>query len=205
MKNRKDYSEKLKILEKTKTLVVKYGWGSNIIKKLEQLKVNSEDLTLLFPNGKQSLINFSYEVLNSKVKSKINNNIINFGIGKRIKKILILRLEVMEKDKLFFKKTFFHLLLPQNSNIMKKNLYKSVDEIWNMAGDNSTDFSFYTKRITLAAIYINALVIFFNKNINKAETNLDINLKRISKIPEIKQKFSFLKNNLPIFLKEMFN
>ena len=35
-----------------------------------------------------------------------------------------------------------------------KNLYKTVDNMWYLAGDNSTDFNFYTKRLTLALIYV---------------------------------------------------
>ena len=116
-----------------------------------------------------------------------------------------MRIEILENDKIFYKKTFNHLLLPQNSKIMKKNLYNSVDNMWYLAGDNSTDFSYYTKRITLAAIYINAIIIFYNKDIKKAESNIDTNLKRISKIPKIKERFSFIKDNIPVFLKGIIN
>ena len=52
---------------------------------------------------------------------------------------------------------------------MKKNLYNSVDTIWYLAGDNSTDFSYYTKRIILALIYANALFVLYNKDFNEVE------------------------------------
>ncbi len=88
---------------------------------------------------------------------------------------------------------------------MKRNLYKSVDKMWYLAGDNSTDFSFYTKRLILAAIYTNALFVFFNKDIKEASINIDKNLEKISKIPKIKERFSFIKDNLPVFLKGIIN
>ena len=116
-----------------------------------------------------------------------------------------MRLEIFNKDKIFYKKTFNHLLLPQNSKIMKINLYNTIDEMWYLAGDNSTDFSFYTKRLTLGAIYVNALFIFFNKSYEEAEININKNLERISKIPKIKDRFSLLKDNVPIFLRSFFN
>ena len=34
-----------------------------------------------------------------------------------------------------------------------RSVYETVDGIWYAAGDSATDFSFYTKRVTLAAIY----------------------------------------------------
>ena len=88
---------------------------------------------------------------------------------------------------------------------MKKNLYDTVDNIWYFAGDNSTDFSFYTKRFSLAIIYVNALFVFYNKNIQESELNIENNLRKISKIPKIKNRFAFIKDNLPIFLKGILN
>ena len=122
-----------------------------------------------------------------------------------MKKILSIRLNILNDDKIFYKKTFNHLLLPQNSRIMKKNLYNTVDNMWYLAGDNSTDFSFYTKRLILAAIYTNALFVLFNKDLEEANQNIDNNLERISKIPKIKNRFSFIKDNLPVFLKGILN
>ena len=53
----------------------------------------------------------------------------------------------MEKNKFFYKKTFFHLFLPKNSRLFLKKLYESVDLMWFIAGDRSTDFNFYYKRM----------------------------------------------------------
>ena len=88
---------------------------------------------------------------------------------------------------------------------MKKNLYKSVDIMWYLAGDNSTDFNFYTKRLTLAGIYTSALYVLFNKKFEQVETSIDKNLKKISKIPILKERLSFIKDSLPIFLRGFFN
>ena len=73
--------------------------------------------------------------------------------------------------------------------------------MWYLAGDNSTDFNFYTKRLILSGVYTNALFVFFLKEIKHVEENIDKNLKRISKIPRIKERISFIKDNVPKFLK----
>ena len=164
------------------------------------------DLILCFNKEYINILNFSLDELNKVLENEINKtNIINFPIHKRIKKILMKRLDILNRDKIFYKKTFNHLVLPQNLKIMKKNLYKTVDNMWYLAGDNSTDFNFYTKRLTLALIYVNALIVFFNKDYNQAELNIDKNLKKISKIPKFKNRFNFISENLPIFLKGLFN
>ncbi len=206
IENNTNYKKKLKILEDAKKLVREKGWSKDIFNKLINNKEKNSDLVFLFPNGYEDLLNLALIEINKMLENKIKKiNIINFSLTKRIKKILLMRIEILENDKIFYKKTFNHLLLPQNSKIMKKNLYNSVDNMWYLAGDNSTDFSYYTKRITLAAIYINAIIIFYNKDIKKAESNIDTNLKRISKIPKIKERFSFIKDNIPVFLKGIIN
>ncbi|XP_050397527.1 ubiquinone biosynthesis protein COQ9, mitochondrial isoform X2 [Patella vulgata] len=43
--------------------------------------------------------------------------------------------------------------LPQNALESWKNLSRLMDDIWFYAGDKSTDFNWYTKRVSLAAVY----------------------------------------------------
>lgn len=198
--------KKLEILKTTKIIVSKNGWSENILDDLAKNKINSSDLLVLFAGSYKNLLKFSLEDVNSKLRHNVKNiNIINFPLHKRIKKILIKRLEILEKDKIFYKKTFYHLLLPQNSRILRYSLFNSVDEMWYLAGDNSTDFNYYTKRLILSGIYTNALLIFFNKNLEAAEQNIDKNLSKVSKIPKFKNKFLFIKENFPIFIKSFIN
>ena len=200
------YKKKLKILENTKKIVRKSGWSQEIYKKIIDNKTSLSDLVYYFPNGYKDLLNFSLSEINKSFENKVKKiNINNLPLNKKIKKMLLIRIEIINEDIILFKKTFNHLLLPQNSKIMKKNLYNSVDTMWYLAGDNSTDFSYYTKRIILTLIYANALFVLYNKDINEVELNIDKNLKRISKIPKIKDRFSFIKDNLPIFLKGIIN
>ena len=91
---------------------------------------------------------------------------------------------------------------PKKNFSLPIKLYKSVDQIWFMAGDTSVDFNFYTKRLILAGIYSRVIFFFFNNNNQKLlEDLLDLNLKRVSKIPELKTKLNFLKDYFPQALK----
>ena len=44
-------------------------------------------------------------------------------------------------------------------------------------------------------------LFLFNKNFDEVESNIERNLKKISKIPKIKDRISFIKDNIPVFLK----
>ena len=204
--NNSDYKKKIKILELTKKIVSIDGWSENVLEKLVNKNIDSSELAYYYPNGYKDILKFSLDEINYSLEKIISKtNIINLPLNKRIKKILMTRLEILNKDKKFFNKTFNHLILPQNTKILTKSLYKSVDTMWYLAGDNSTDFNFYTKRLILSGIYISSLLIYFNKNIEEAEINIDKSLKRISKLPKLKERFSFIKDNLPIFLKSIIN
>jgi ubiquinone biosynthesis protein COQ9 len=43
--------------------------------------------------------------------------------------------------------------LPQNVRSSVAELARLADEMWYLAGDRSVDFSWYTKRATLSAVY----------------------------------------------------
>ena len=205
-KNNSNNKIKSIILQKLKKIVSDEGWSEKVLKQLLQNGVEKSDLVTYFQYDYKELLKYSLEELNNSLEKEINKiNIINYSLNKRIKKILMLRFNILNNDKEFYKKTFYHLLIPSNNKIMKSSLYKSVDTMWYLAGDNSTDFNFYTKRLILAVIYVNALFVLFNKNFDEVESNIDRNLKKISIIPKIKDRISFIKDNIPIFFKSFLN
>ena len=208
MKKQNNSNNKIKsiILQKLKKIVPDEGWSEKVLIQLLQNGVEKSDLVTFFQYDYKELLKYSLVELNKSVEKEINKiNIINYSLNKRIKKILMIRFNILNNDKEFYKKTFYHLLIPSNSKIMKSSLYKSVDTMWYLAGDNSTDFNFYTKRLILAVIYVNALFVLFNKNFDEVESNIDRNLKKISKIPKIKDRISFIKDNIPVFFKSFLN
>ena len=200
--NKTENKKKEDILKKAKKIVSIEGWSSEIFSKLQKQNIEKNDLFYFFPDGYIDLLEYALQNINEKLEYKLKKiNLINFPINKRIKKILLLRFDILNEDKEFYKKTFNHLFLPTNNKISKKNLYNSVSTMWYLAGDNSTDFNFYTKRLILSGVYTNALFVFFSKEMKHVEENIDKNLKRISKIPKIKERISFIKDNAPKFLK----
>ena len=204
--NKKKYFEKrrLEILNLSKKIVINNGWNNDLFNKIEkQKKIKLNELFIMFPGGYNELLEFSINNLNSKLQKKMENYNLNIlPIHKRIKKILLQKIIIMNEEKDFYSKIFFYLLLPKknSSNLIK--LYKSSDLIWNIAKDQSTDFNFYTKRIILSSIYSRTILHFFNNNnLDETELVLDNSLQKVSKIPLIKNKFKSIKKNFPNILK----
>lgn len=63
------------------------------------------------------------------------------------------------------------LAMPQNALLGAKLLYRTVDAIWHAAGDNATDWNFYSKRGLLAGV-LSATVLYWlnDRSEDNAET-----------------------------------
>lgn len=50
------------------------------------------------------------------------------------------------------------LALPQNAGLASKMTWRTCSEMWYAAGDNSTDWNYYSKRGLLASVYISTIL-----------------------------------------------
>ena len=203
-KNKYLLNKRLKILKFAKIVVAKDGLTSNTFKIIsKKYDLNIDEINLLFPGGKNDFLQFVLEQLNIDLENYCKKlDLIRLPVHKRIRKILLSKIYIMNKEKKFYKKIFLNLLIPKKNFSLPIKLYKSVDQIWFIAGDTSVDFNFYTKRLILAGIYSRVIFFFFNINNQKLlEYLLDSNLKRVSKIPELKTKYNIFKDFLPKAIK----
>ena len=197
-------NKRLEVLRFAKILIAADGFKANTLKTLSnKFNLDINEIDILFPESNNDLIKFSLEQLNIDLDNACKKiDLIRLPVHKRIRKLLLLKLSLMHKDKIFYKKIFLNLLIPKRDMFLPFQLYKSIDQIWFIAGDTSTDFNFYTKRLILGSIYIRVVLFFFNNN-NQSEMEdiLDASLRRVSKIPKLKSKINTFKDSLPKILK----
>ena len=206
MKTQNKYlnNKRLKILKLAKLIIAEEGLNSNTFETISlKYNFNINEINLLFPDGNNDLLEYSLDQLNIELQEYCKSiDLIRLPLHKRIRKILLSKIEIMNKEKNFYKKIFLKSLLPNRTISLSKQLYKSIDQIWYLAGDTSVDFNFYTKRLILAGIYSRVVLFFFNNNNqNELENLLDLNLKRVAKIPQLKSKINIVKEYLPKFMK----
>ena len=185
-------SERSKILNISKKYIVKHGWNEkSFLQVCYHSTFTKEEIISLFPDKHISLLEFYLDSLNSQMTELSKNlDLVNLKTHQKIRELILLRLRKNQNEKELIERTFFTLLLPNNALISTKSLYKTVDQIWFLAKDKSTDFNFYTKRAILAAVYSTTLFYWLkNDNMDKVELFLDKQLKKVSKIPQIKEKF----------------
>ena len=188
------------VLRFAKEFVSEKGLTKNCLENIsKKYGLNTDETDLLFPQGNIDLIKFALEQLNNDLEVYCRQiDLIRLPIHKRIRKVLLSKISLMNKDKPFYRSIFLNLLIPKKNFSLSSQLYNSVDQLWFIAGDSSTDFNFYTKRLILSGIYSRVMLFFFNNNNQEELENiLDESLKRVSKIPEIKSKLKIFKEYLP--------
>src|SRR6266851_5064186 len=84
------------------------------------------------------------------------------SLSRRVALALQLRFEVLTPWREAVRRGLSVLALPQNAPLGLRLLYETVDGLWYGVGDSSTDFSFYTKRATLAGIYAAAVLYWLD-------------------------------------------
>ena len=191
---------RLKVLKEAKKNISDLGWNKKLLLKTQHdLNFQNDEISALFPNGYYDLLEMYLDEINNKMISESKKiNLIRLRVHERIRELIILRLKIMSENKKMISKTFIFLLFPKNYKISLRIIYKTIDEIWFLSGDHSTDFNFYSKRIILASIYSAVMIHFINNNdLDKTIIFLDKQLKKVSKIPKLKNKINNIVDFLP--------
>ena len=80
----------------------------------------------------------------------------------RIRDLVWRRIEIMGEAREAVRRALAILAMPQNIPLAVRISWRSADLMWRLAGDTSTDFNHYTKRMTLGAVYGSTLVAWLD-------------------------------------------
>ncbi|KAL6246027.1 Ubiquinone biosynthesis protein coq9, mitochondrial [Rhinocladiella similis] len=118
------------------------------------------DVTVqLFPRGVFDLIN--YHLVTQRLALKNNVQFpegTHLGLGAKVRALVMARLRANEGIIHQWQGALGHMSLLGNIPASLQELTALSDEIWYLAGDTAVDFSWYTKRATLAAVYASSEV-----------------------------------------------
>ena len=99
-----------------------------------------------------------------------------------------------------------YFALPINSATGLKILYKTVDLMWKTIHDPSTDFNYYTKRMTLSAVYSSVLLYWLNdesENYTATWDFLDRRITNVMQFEKAKAKIRDMTSKLPNFWEKL--
>tara|TARA_B100001123_G_scaffold81569_1_gene92913 strand:- start:414 stop:1058 length:645 start_codon:yes stop_codon:yes gene_type:complete len=176
------------------------GWSEkSILSGFEECNVDKSKYSDLFPNGKlDAILHFASYTDRLMLERYQKTKLALERVPEKIKFLLLARFEILNPNKEAVRKSLVIVSLPQNAKFAIKSLYETTDSIWRALGDKATDFSFYTKRGTLAGVYSSTLMSWLGSNdpdLNKLEEFLDRRLDNVKLIGQLskplKEKINF--------------
>ena len=116
-----------------------------------------------FPGGEAELIEaFSTWADHRMLDALAERDLAAMRVRERIAVAVRLRLELLDPYREAVRRGLAFLALPPNAAIGLRCLYRTVDAIWYAAGDRSTDYNFYSKRLLLAGVYSSTLLYWLD-------------------------------------------
>lgn len=190
----KDSRVKQKLVDQAIKNVVFEGWTWKAISSSASfLDIEKDELKEMFPNGPSDLVREFVSSLDSQMLARINKlKLEGMPIRMRIYTAVKIRIELYENYREQIRGLLSYLSFPGNITFGTGLTFNTVSKIWYAVGDESTDFSYYTKRGLLTAIYSATLLYWLSDDSKESEETwffLERRIEDVMKIPKIKAGF----------------
>jgi ubiquinone biosynthesis protein COQ9 len=125
------------------------------------------------PKTAPGLVDSYIQAVDRELESYFSaDQIAGLKVRERIRALVWHRLEVMGPAREAVRRGLAILAMPQNVSLGLRISWRTADLMWRLAGDTSTDFNHYTKRVTLGAVYSSTLVVWLDDQSHEwAETS----------------------------------
>ena len=140
------------------------GWSPAAVDSAaRQLGIDPVQARLAMPKSPAAMIDiYIGEVDRALEASFTAEQLAALKIREKIRTLVWRRLEIMGPAREAVRRALAILAMPQNLPLALRISWRTADLMWRMAGDASTDFNHYTKRMTLAAVYGSTLLAWLD-------------------------------------------
>ncbi|WP_203076759.1 COQ9 family protein [Falsiroseomonas ponticola] len=135
--------------------VPRLGWTrAAIAAGLADLGRDSLEQDWLFPRGPVEAIEAWCDLADREMEAAAAaEDLSALRIPARIRRVIVIRLEQAAPHREAIRLALGHQSLPWNVPSAMRTVARTADAMWAAAGDTSADFSWYTRRATLAGVY----------------------------------------------------
>jgi ubiquinone biosynthesis protein COQ9 len=125
--------------------------------------VTAEEASIAFPGGALDMIAYHSQRADRRMVAELEHrDLASMKLRDRITLAIRVRLEQNAAHREAVRRALAILAMPFNAPTAARLLYRTVDAMWYAVGDRSADFSYYTKRATLAAVYSSTVLYWLN-------------------------------------------
>ena len=140
------------------------GWTAKAVDTAAgQLGIDPAQARLAFPKAKIDMVDAYIAAVDAAMAAEFPpDKIAAMKVRDRIRAQLWFRLETMAPAREALRSALSILAMPQNAARGLRLGWRTADLIWRNAGDTSSDFNHYTKRLTLGAVYGSTLLTWID-------------------------------------------
>ena len=170
------------------------GWtGAAVDSAARQMGIDPIQARLAMPKGQAGLIDLYIQEVDRALEAAFTpKRLASMKVREKIRSLIWQRLEIMGPARGAVGRALAILAMPQNLPLALRVSWRSADLMWRIAGDRSTDFNHYTKRMTLGAVYASTLLAWLDdRSEGWSETSafLDRRIDDVMKIEKLKAEW----------------
>jgi len=168
------------------------GWTYRSLRTgLASIGVSPAEAELLFPGGAADMIEAFCDWADRRMEEDAAALDPALRLHERVRAVIRLRLEQNRPFKEAIRRALALLALPVHARLAAKCTARTIDAIWYSAGDRSADFSWYTKRAILTAVYA-ATVLYWLRDSSEDDAAtlafLDRRLAGVGRIGSVRRR-----------------
>ena len=131
------------------------GWTRRALRMgLTGIGVAADEDALLFPAGPRDMLEAYSDWADRQMAAEAARlDLAERRLPERVRAVIALRLARNRPHKEAIRRALALFALPGHARLAACCAARTIDAIWHAAGDRATDFSWYTKRATLTAVY----------------------------------------------------
>ena len=195
-------ADRLALLDATLSHAAFDGWSQKAFDAgAKDAGIPADRALNAFPGGMAELLAFYHEVEDRHMLEAMQRaNVSDMRVRDRIAFAVKARLQRNMRHREAIKSACSFLAMPHNGALALRLLYRTVDAMWYGAGDNATDFNFYTKRALLAGVYSSTVLYWLNdKSAGAADSwaFLDRRIDEVMQVPKLLGKVSAVTSRFP--------
>jgi ubiquinone biosynthesis protein COQ9 len=152
------------------------GWSMRALRgAARRAGIPFEEAAALFPRGAPDMVATMSHWADQRMLKRLEAALQQIAdteppsLSRRVALAIHIRFEVLHPWREAVRRGLSVLALPHNAPLGLQLLHDSADAIWEGVGDHPTDFSFYTKRASLAAILAAATLYWLEDRSPNAE------------------------------------
>jgi ubiquinone biosynthesis protein COQ9 len=178
------------LIESAARIAATRGWSRETLRRaLAEQGEPAEMLASAFPRGVPGVIAAWSRLVDRRMDEAASaTDMGGLRTPERIRRVVELRLRMVEEQREAVRGALAVLALPWNAPLAAQLTAETVSAMWHAAGDRSADFSWYTRRATLAAVYAATLAFWLRPGGGNLEEALLFLDRRLAALPKPRPK-----------------